>query len=245
MPGIRYALTSLSDNDPESIEATVASRDESLPYLVAIGLELYRSRPRLAMHIFATLARRPAPTNPEDHQAWLRAHNNACAAAVWMGKPEEQRDIVERALVHAPVNPAIYHNAACILCKLGETEPALELVREAVARLDDPAAIQAMADDPDLDPIRHTDAFRAAIAGHAEFEPPSWAEGWTAWEFIQFREFVGSTLDGCDMTRFEAGRVVYEGRELDVIELARRCRERSHAEWGQIVNRYFVEQLGL
>ena len=237
---LHEALTQLPDDDVAAIEATLASRPERLASIFTVATSLATSRPRLGFRILAALARQPAPSDPIDREHWLRAHNNACYFAIAQGDADEKRDVVDRALRVAPQNVAIYHNAACLLCQLGDGERALEAIRDGIALGYDEATIKAIAEDPDLDLIRHTEAFQRLIAGHREFEPPAWAAGWTAWELIQYREDLRSSLMNPDLSRFDEGRIVWQGREFDIVALAEECKRHPASAWGGIVQRHFL-----
>ena len=236
---LHEALADLPD-DTDALEATLASRPERLASIFTVAMALASSRPRLVFRILKALTQRPAPSDPVDREHWLRAHNNACYFAISQGDTPEKLDVVERALHVAPDNVAIYHNAACLLCQLGEGERAIQAIREGIARGYDEATIKAIADDPDLDLIRHTEAFQQLIRSHGDFVPPSWAAGWTAWEVIQFREDLQSSLDDPGLGHFDEGRIVWRGREFDIVPLAQECKRHPASEWGRIVLRHFL-----
>jgi hypothetical protein len=160
---LRNTLAGLPDENVAAIEKLLATRTESIADIMAAALSLLESRPGLVFRVHAALARRSEPSKPGEREEWRRAHNNACHLAVFHGKPAEKRDVVERALPIAPENIAIYYNAACLLCQLGEAERALAAIRDGIAGGYDEATIKAIADDPDLDLIRHTEAFRALL----------------------------------------------------------------------------------
>ena len=239
---LRQQLAALADADVDAIEALLASSEQSIAYILTCAMSLAESRPALSFRVLASLARRPEPSEANEREHWLRAHNNACFFAAQLGSAADQRDIVERALRVAPDNVAIYHNAACVLCQLGEAEAALEAVAHALAHADE-ATARAIADDTDLDLIRKDDRFQRLIAGHGEFEPPAWASGWTAWEVIQFREHLRSTLSEPDMSEFDAGRIRGHGRTIEIVELAQRCRAHPIPEWAGIVHMHLVDAL--
>ncbi|HLT36622.1 MAG TPA: hypothetical protein VK034_10055 [Enhygromyxa sp.] len=237
-------LSGLADDDVKGVERTLASASEGAGHIVTIAMSLVSSRPILAYRIQAALARQPEPARPIDREHWLRAHNNACYLAVFHGNPAEKRDVVDRALRVAPRNVAIYHNAACLLCQLGEAERALRAIRDGIDRGYDDATIKAIAEDPDLDLIRHTEAFQQIIRGRVDFEPPAWASGWTAWELIQFREDLRTTLSDPDLTRFDEGRIACShGHDLDIVALAQQCKRHAPSEWGRIVRDHFLALL--
>jgi hypothetical protein len=240
---LRNTLAGLPDDNVAAIEKLLATRTESIAYIMAIALSLLESRPGLAFRVHAVLARRPEPSDPDEREHWLRVHNNACHLAVFHGNPAEKREVVERALPAAPDNIAIYYNAACLLCQLGEAERALAAIRDGIARGYDDATIRAIADDPDLDLIRHTDAFRTVIQGHGDFQPPAWATGWTAWEVIQFREILRTTPPEPDLTRFDEGRIIWHGCEVDIAELGQLCKEHPPSQWVHLLGQHFARLL--
>lgn len=239
---LRNQLAELADDDVDAIEATLASSSHGAAYILTVAMSFVDSRPALAFRVQAALARGPVPHEAIDREHWLRAHNNACYFAIAHGSKAEKLDVVERALRVAPDNVAIYHNAACVLCQLGERERALAAIADAVTHADE-ATIQAIAEDSDLDLIRHTEAFQQLVAGRGEFELPGWAADWTAWQVIYLRELVRSTLGDADLSEFAAGRVGAQGRELDIIELAQLCEDLPVADWPKLVHRHFVKTL--
>ncbi len=234
---IASVIETMDEDDREGIEALLSAAPDDLHLLSAYAYSLMGRRRALAFRVYRWLAKRPAPTDPPLREEWLRIQNNACYLAVFHGEPEERRAVVDRAIVVAADNIAIYHNAACVLCDLGEPDLALAAIREAIARGIDDASIRSMAEDEDLDLIRHTEAFRAVIAGRGAYTIPSWAKGWTAWEVVQLRALVRTTLPHPDMTHFDEGRVESAGKVLDVAAIAAECTGLPVTEWDEKVSR--------
>jgi hypothetical protein len=236
---IASAIESMSDDDREGIEALLGAAPDDLREMSAYAYSLIHTRRLLAYRIYLWLARKPEPTDLKLREDWLRIQNNACYLAVFHGERDERREIVDRALRSAPDNIAIYHNAACVLCKLGEADLAIAVVRDGITRGCDDATIRSMAEDDDLDLIRHTDEFREVIAGRGSFDLPSWAEGWSTWEYVQFRSMVRLSLPDPDMTHFEDGAVESGGMSLEIVGLADRCKGSPLPEWDVTIQEHF------
>ncbi|WP_146659057.1 tetratricopeptide repeat protein [Enhygromyxa salina] len=235
MSDLVSTIAALSDEDAAGIEATLTARTEGVRGLAPPIFDLMYTRPLLAFRGLVVITRRPQPTNRVDKELWLRAHNNVCYLANFHGEPEERQAVVERALRVASENLAIYHNAACVLCKLGQPEQALDAIEQGIGLGLDDAAVQAMKDDTDLDLIRHTEAFAALVGERVQFELPGWAPEWTSREFKQFQEFVRTMLPDPDMSDFASGRIRCCGRECDMIGLAKQCHGRNESEWGDLI----------
>lgn len=240
---LRNSLAELSDDNVAAIEELLANCGESIGLMLAIAFSLASARPVLAFRTQAALARRPEPSEPDEREQWLRAHNNACHFAVFHGEQAEKRDVVERALPVAADNPAIYYNVACVLCLLGEAERAIEAIRGGINSGYDDATVKAISEDADLDLIRHTEAFQAIIQGRTNFQLPTWAAGWTAGDVIQFRELFRSTSDELDLTDFDAGRIAWHGQEIDIVALAELCKGKPLTTWSRIVTPRLLLQI--
>ncbi|HJL02719.1 MAG TPA: hypothetical protein RMH85_20950 [Polyangiaceae bacterium LLY-WYZ-15_(1-7)] len=237
---IAQALASVADDDRAGLEAALEALPEpDLGACSVYALEVFGERPLVALRVLAWATGRPAPAGGLAREEWRRALNNACYMAVFVGEPRERRAVVERALAVGEENPAIFHNAACVLCALDDAEGALEALRRGVACGYDEATRASIRDDTDLDLIRPTPAFRA-LFGDAAPALPAWAPGWEAADFVRLRELVRTSLPQFDAQAFEAGHQRVGGRERDLAELARRCRGLPPHEWVPVVTRFFT-----
>lgn len=215
----------------------------SVGALSAHALRLMGSRPRVALHVYMWLLDNVGrPDERAELDEWLKAHNNACYLAALHGNAEERRKVVDAALPLARENLAICHNAAAILCQLGDAEGALDAVRIGIEAGLDAVAIAHMRDDEDLDLIRRGAGFVALVAD-GPLKLPSWAAGWTVAAFAQFREDIRTTLPDPDMSRFDEGVVGAMGRSFDVLRLAAQCRDLPVGEGSLRVHRHFHQLL--
>lgn len=237
-------LAALDDGDRDGLNAFLHSLDLGFPYVAAIAFSVMSRRPINAMRTFVWITTHvEEPTDSMLLDEWLKAHNNACHLSVSHGELEERREIVNRALKVAPRNPAIYHNAACALCKLGDLTRALDAIRLGVESGYDDVTIASIRQDDDLAPIRGA-AFDAILARAGDPVLPAWAEGYTAAELSQFREAVRTTLPDPDLSKFDEGTVAWVDpdwgfeRELDLHELAAECRGASAIECSERVHRH-------
>jgi hypothetical protein len=74
-------------------------------------------------------------------------------------------EIVREGLEHYPDNPSVLYTLACFESLNGETDAALEHLRQAAAH--EPKVADWSKDDSDLDPIRGDPRFESAVAGKA------------------------------------------------------------------------------
>ncbi|MCB9613591.1 MAG: hypothetical protein H6722_14175 [Sandaracinus sp.] len=254
MSDLADLLASVSD-DRDAVFAALATLDHvDLPRASAFALGLFPKRPLVAMRMLDWLMGLPEPSRPALREEWLRVHNNACYMAVFHGEPEERRAIVERALRVAPHNIAIYHNAACALCKLGDGDAATEAIRQGILRGYDDATIASIRADDDLALIRDTDAFRRVLGERGAKALPAWASGFTPAEYTQFREAVRTVLPDPDLSRFEEEAIascrvaMLDGVALervdhvfDLRELAASCRGKPAVEATSVVMCFFEQ----
>ena len=233
-------LASLPDENRDALaSALIDAMPMSVGSLSAHALSIMGSRPRLALHVYMWLLEHvKRPEDARELDEWLKAHNNACYLAALHGNAEERRMVVDAAIPLAPENLAICHNAAATLCRMGEADAALEVVRIGIEAGLDAVAIAHMRDDEDLDLIRHDHRFRALVAS-GPLKLPAWAQGWTVAAFAQFREAVRTTLTDADMSGFDDGVVRAFGRSFDVLELAAKCRDLSPERSTVEVHRHF------
>lgn len=246
MPTLSERLAALDDGDRHALHAILHGlRDVSVPQLSLAAMSLMATRPLTAMRTLVWVTTHVSePADRTLREEWLKVHNNACYLANFHGEPDERRAIVERALRVAPANPPIFHNAACVLCKLGDLDGALDAIRRGVASGYDDVTIASIREDDDLAPIRG-ETFDAILARADALALPAWAEGYTAAAFSQFRESVRTILPDPDLSTFDDGFVAwvdpdsgYE-RVFELRELAAECRGVSAIECTEIVHRHF------
>lgn len=177
------------------------------------------------------------PTEPgAERNAWLYLHNNACHLANFVEDCRERSAVLTHALGVAAENPAIFHNAACLACKLGDAELALQIIRGAVAAELDAAELEAIRTDDDLALISGSDRFNEAFAGRGSFERPAWAGGLTTIEYIQLREAIRTSLPSQPLDGFEAGVIELPGElRFDLAGLASECAGQSAARILELV----------
>ena len=133
MKSLSDLVASIEDDDRDSLATVLTEASPHLARLAAVALSFLQSRPKLALHVFMWITEQDAPADAALREEWLRAHNNACYLAAVSGSPDECRIVVDRALGVAPQNPAIFHNAACVLCKIEDAAGALEAIRGGIA----------------------------------------------------------------------------------------------------------------
>jgi hypothetical protein len=246
MPTLSERLAALEDGDRHALHTILHGLQHvSVPQLSLAAVSLMAKRPLTAMRTLAWITTHVAePGDRVLRDEWLKVHNNACYLAVFHGEPEERRAIVARALHVAPANPPIFHNAACVLCKLGDLDAALDAIRRGVASGYDDVTIASIREDDDLAPIRG-EAFDAILARADTLALPAWAEGYTAAAYSQFRESVRTILPDPDLSTFDDGFVAWADpssgfeRVFDLRELAAECRGVSAIECTEIVHRHF------
>ncbi|MEM9068298.1 MAG: hypothetical protein AAGE52_07315 [Myxococcota bacterium] len=232
-------LQALDGSDREAIDSILDAEQADIGELSTWAMHAIGTKPLLALRIFAWIARQAEPGGTLDRENWLRAHNNACHLAIFHGEPDERRAIVRLALSVAPRNIAIYHNAACLLCALGDADAALDAIRTGVALGYDAATIAAIAEDADLDLIRDREEFQTIVRDGASIELPSWAEGWTAIEYTQFREHLRTTFyPDPDLSGLARGTIEYENATINVLPLAESCQGKPISEWFDLVRAY-------
>lgn len=228
-----------AENHDALASAVFDAMPMSVGTLSAHALQVMGSRPRVALHVYMWLVENMTrPDDPNELDEWLKAHNNACYLAALHGNPDEQRWVVDAALPLARENLAICHNAAAILCRLGDAEGALGAVRVGIEAGLDAVAIAHMRDDEDLDLIRRSAGFQALVSD-GPLKLPAWASAWTVAAFAQFREDVRTTLPDPDMSRFDEGVVAAMGRSFDIVRLAAQCRDLPPGKGSLHVHRHF------
>ena len=232
-------IEALGDDDREALHAALDGLPEvNVGRFSTYAFSIMQARPLMSLRMLSWLMEQNEPTDPTERGEWLKANNNACYLANFHGEPEERRSIVDRALLRAaPDNIAIYHNAAGVLCLLGDATGALDAISQGIARGFDEATIDAIRNDSDLDLIRSTPAFLDIVRSHAELVLPAWADGWTSAQYTQFREAIRTSLADCDLADFDEGRVRSAGETYDILDLARRCKGLDAAACTMAVHR--------
>lgn len=158
---VTEALAHLSSEDlGEVFSLTFKVRDQ--PYV------------ELALLLWITEQPQPFPGSPR-HTSWLRAMNNACLRASQLDDIDEHRALAlaERSLAHAPANLSIYHNVACLYCKLDRRAQALHAVHAAaehnyprIGDLYDDTDLALIRDDPEF--LRLVNPARESAQGRLE-----------------------------------------------------------------------------
>ncbi len=250
MAKLNTLVAALPDDDAPALYALMAEQTiDAIGTFHNFAISLMQDRPLVAMRLMAwVIDAGPEPSGfvanePYEQEELRRLHNNATYLAVFHGTPEERRAIVERALLVAAENPAIYHNAACVLCKLGDARAAIETIRAGVASGYDDATIASIREDEDLALISGTEAFMEILEGRGEVVLPPWAEGLSTYQYTQFREAVRTTLADPDMSEFEAGRVTSFGQTFELAGLAGTCRGMTALEITVQVHRHLHGQM--
>jgi serine/threonine protein kinase/tetratricopeptide (TPR) repeat protein len=138
----------------------VAPDDYQLPLMVGM---IYRKQGRTpereaTQRRGVEIARKHLEANPED----ARAMYLAAGALLDLGRQDECRVLLDRALQLAKGEPSVLYNAACVYARSGEPERALEALA---------ACFQVgwgnrdwIAHDPDFDAIREDPRFQALLA---------------------------------------------------------------------------------
>jgi len=154
--------------DVDEVERCLAALDASALVDVFNFSFTLGEQPELALRLLYWVALQERPTESDVAEtAWLRAMNNGVNIAIRHGERDVRLNLVRRAMEHAPENVAIYHNAACVYCALGLADDAMDAVVGAVEH--DYKSIAQMAEDEDLDVIRHHPGFVALIeSGQAD-----------------------------------------------------------------------------
>lgn len=163
---IQSLRDALSEGDLEATRAALKTLDGSDSLAAFMAAYENREHASAGFEVFRWISELPPPEGQMDRENWLRALNNACALAIQHpGDDEARLTMARRAMSFGSQNIAIFHNAACVFCSVGELEEALDAVAAAV---DHGYGSATMVDDPDLDAIRHTDDFADAIGGARE-----------------------------------------------------------------------------
>jgi tetratricopeptide (TPR) repeat protein len=138
----------------------VAPDDYQLPLMVGM---IYRKQGRTpereaTQRRGVEIARKHLEANPED----ARAMYLAAGALLDLGRSDECRALLDRALHLAKGEPSVLYNAACVYARSGEPERALEALA---------ACFKVgwgnrdwIAHDPDFDAIRDDPRFQALVA---------------------------------------------------------------------------------
>lgn len=93
----------------------------------------------------------------------FEAHGQLGAIYVGLGDFEKSKFYSQRAINLRPDHPNPYYNMACAYARLGETEAAISLLRQAVAKgFKD---FEWMKKDPDLESIHHDRRFKSLSGG--------------------------------------------------------------------------------
>jgi len=105
------------------------------------------------------IARKHIEANPDD----ARAMYLSSGALLDLGRREESRALLDRALNLAPGDPSVLYNAACVYARTGERELAFETL--AACLKGGWGNRDWIAHDPDFDPIRDDPRFQALLEG--------------------------------------------------------------------------------
>ncbi|MEZ4362955.1 MAG: hypothetical protein R3B48_22380 [Kofleriaceae bacterium] len=149
---------------PQVTEALARLRPEELSEVFSLSFDV-RAQPRLELELLLWVTEQPEPfPDSSRHTSWLRAMNNACLRASSLDALDEPRvlALAERSLAHAPANLSIYHNVACLYCKLGRREQALAAVRSAAEH--EYPSLGELATDDDLLLLRDDPEFTRLVA---------------------------------------------------------------------------------
>lgn len=125
-----------------------------------LSFTLQQTNPKEALLLLDWIIDQPRPSEEYAQTNWLRAHNNACFLFKF-ADPDMNLRNARRALAVAGDNVPVFHNVACVFCKLEMAEEAMEAVRCAVAHGYEYTAF--MFEDSELDLIRRREDFRLLV----------------------------------------------------------------------------------
>ena len=146
----------------------VTPEDYQVPIMIGM---IYRKQGRTAerdatLRKGVAIARKHLEANPEDARAMY-----LIAGSLWdLGREEESRAFMDRALKLAPNDPSVLYNAACLYARTGEQERCFETL--AACLKGGWGNREWIAHDPDFDAVRGDPRFQAVLAA-----PPGTASG--------------------------------------------------------------------
>lgn len=104
-------------------------------------------------------------------------NGDSCAMYAWLalGDKEKAKDFMAQAIEADPDDYGNYYDAACLYCRMGDTDRSMEFLLQAIDK--GFRRLNLILKDDDLAPLRQTEAFRKYYEVHeSEFQPQREAE---------------------------------------------------------------------